>query len=93
VTSDRPRVEFDLPGTTTDELRRWAQRIEVENPIGVGFAPFAPVTGLVITDQPLAGVELSFVMDQRPVFTLAIFATHLTNEEKQIMESGDEREG
>jgi hypothetical protein len=82
VTSDRPRVEFDLPGTTTDELRRWAQRIEVENPIG-----------LVITDQPLAGVELSFVMDQRPVFTLAIFATHLTNEEKQIMESGDEREG
>jgi len=75
-----------MPGTTTEDLRLWAESVELQNPIGIGFEPFAPRVIATISDHPFAGVEITFEAGDQPIFTLALFATQLTEGEKEIME-------
>lgn len=77
-----PRVEVVLPGTTTEDIQNWASRVEVENPINFR----APYVALEITREMFMGVELTFVSDSGPVFSLAIFADQPTEKEREIME-------
>lgn len=80
------RIERVLPGATSEELRAWALGLQEMNPISDGIAPFRPGIGLIITDEPFMGVELTFMAGRNEVFTLALFADIPNEKEREIME-------
>lgn len=83
------RIERTIPGATTEELRAWALGLQDMNPITDGHPPFRPSVGLVITDEPFMGVELTFMAGRSELFVLALFADIPTEREKEIMEVGE----
>lgn len=79
---NQPRTEIYLP-CTSDDIRKWVERMAVENPIGqVG-------DGYVSLDQTRdlhGGVELTFALDDLPLFSLAVFGE--ANDSEREMEMG-----
>lgn len=84
------RIERTIPGATTEDLANWAHRIEETNPVTHGFPPFRPKVGVVLTDQPFMGIELTFMAGRRELFVLALFADIATEKETEVMNATSE---
>lgn len=80
------RVELELPGVTTEELRAWASNVAGANPINSTLTSDEGLE-LRITDLQFMGVELTFMCEDRALLTLALFADHPNEQEREIMET------
>ena len=80
-------VSVTIPGSTSEDLRNWAGRIEVENPISYDMEDRFPTAGINITYQPFMGVELTLAAAGRPLLVLSLFADRPTEEERAVLEA------
>lgn len=85
--SRHQEVTVNVPGATSEDLRNWAGRIEVENPISYDGLGHKPTCGINVTDHPFMGVELTLAADGRPLLTLTLFGDRPNDEERKIMET------
>lgn len=76
-----PILMLGLPGTTTDDVRAWAERVTSASPIRSGRASDTLPIDLEITGEPTLGVELSFVQGGNRLLTLTLFAELATDAE------------
>lgn len=86
-TARHQEVTVNIPGATSADLRSWAERIEVENPITYDVNERWPNAGINVTDHPFMGVELTLAVAGRPLLTLTLFGDRPNAEERKIMET------
>lgn len=61
---------IDLP-CSSDDIRGWALNLSAANPIG--STPIEESVRVDISDNLHCGVELTFTVDDRPVYVLTVF--------------------
>jgi len=84
--SRHQEVTVNIPGATSADLREWAERIEVENPMTYDVNGRWPTAGINVTDHPFMGVELTLAAVGMPLLTLTLFGDRPNDEERKIME-------
>ena len=80
-------VTVNIPGATSADLRDWAARIELMNPVPYLELERHPNAGINVTDHPFMGVELTLAAAGRPLLTLTLFGDRPNDEERNIMET------